>query len=105
MFEADGVGLGYYIDPSNGERKSSQELRGGRDWYATVHLASGKPIHVLYFYCEEDVQAFIEQISVLVDWTKPLEELVLLPNWPPLSRVREIAQSITADFLELVSTS
>ena len=42
MFEAEGTGIGYYIDPANtdGTRKSQQEVVGGRDWYITVHLAS-----------------------------------------------------------------
>jgi hypothetical protein len=102
MFEAEGSGLGYYIDPGNadGTRKNPGEIVGGRDWYTTVHLASGKPVDALFFYHEEDVKTFIEQIATIVDWNKPLDELQKLPQWAKCGiEIRSVAQSITADLL------
>jgi hypothetical protein len=103
MFEAEGSGLGYYIDPANpsGYPKSSQEARGGRDWYTTIHLASGNPVDALFFYQEEDVKSFIDLIAIMVDWNKPLTELQRLPEWTTslTTKLRRVAQAITTDFL------
>lgn len=101
-YVAVGTGLGYFIDPKP-EKSEPFCFVNGQPVYEEEDETRFSPMHVqsgmsfsFWFYDEQHVRAFIEEIAVLLDWTQPVDVLVDFPAWPSIpQKALEIARRVT----------
>jgi hypothetical protein len=86
-FEAEGTGLGYYINPPV-EASFPEYLwtpRGlydasDKNWYIIVHTESGRRISKNIIVVESVARRVLEEVAGLIDWTRPEDEIKEMPG-------------------------
>ncbi|SRR6266699_928816 len=92
--EAVGTGIGYWI----GEEEPPE-----RTFYALTHLPTGYRMFTDFIFSEQAVQLIIEKIAPLIDWNRPLEQLIADPGYKGvIAKVSQITADVIWDHAESI---